>query len=307
MKKCFLIAILIATVLIFPALCEENEDTFCSMRVCNCNEWVSLRAEPDTKSERLLKVPLGNIVDNCAPAGDRFTYCEYDGQTGYILTEYLEPVEDNDFEIDVETDFSPVEGLTLSEMFADENATVIFEEGGEKVVYRRRYPEDGETLTVGRFDATGTAVWAYSTYSSVTTELDMTEAFMAGTDWDRTVMIYNTHIGLTAVDAETGEIRWTLSREQVSLGASITYAVDDFGSMYICGYYGPDPVAIGADGTLLWASSVENPDVFWPYEIRVVEGGIVVCYDSLSQTSVNGHYEAFIGFGGKVEWITVRA
>ena len=197
-------------------------------------------------------------------------------------------------------------GLALEALRAD-GGEVILEDDGETVIFTRHYAEAGELLLVGRFDASGAEKWAYSTFTSMTTELDATHAFLAGTAWDRLAMVYNSWIGLTALDAETGEIRWTLEKERVRLGASITHAVDDFGVMYVCGYYGPDPVAIGADGSVLWQSSVEDADVFWPYEIRVVEGGIIVCYDSLSQTSVNGHYEAFISFGGKVEWISVSA
>ena len=275
------------------------------MRVCNCEEWVSLRAEPNTKSERLIKVPLGETVENCSPADDRFTYCEYEGRAGYILTEYLEPVYAQPF-YDAQAYTSPVDGLTPDAMLAD-GGMVLLDDGADRVIACRYNAQAGELLLVGRFDASGSEAWAYSAFTSEITELNATEAFVAGSEWDRLVMIYNSHVGLAAIDAETGEIRWTLGNDVVHLGASITYAVDDFGTMYICGYYGPDPVAIGMDGTVLWQSDVEDSNVFWPYEIRVVEGGIITCYDSLSQTPANGHYEVFIGFGGKVEWISVRA
>jgi len=61
------------------------------MEVVNCNEWVSLREEPSTKSQRLVKVSLGAIVSNCRQVNHEWIYAEYDGYSGYILTEYLEP------------------------------------------------------------------------------------------------------------------------------------------------------------------------------------------------------------------------
>ena len=62
-----------------------------NMEVVNCNEWVSLREEPSTRSERLVKVSLGAIVSNCQQVNDAWIYAEYDGYSGYILAEYLEP------------------------------------------------------------------------------------------------------------------------------------------------------------------------------------------------------------------------
>ena len=64
-----------------------------NMEVVNCSEWVSLREEPSTRSERLVKVSLGAIVSNCQQVNDAWIYAEYDGYSGYILAKYLEPSE----------------------------------------------------------------------------------------------------------------------------------------------------------------------------------------------------------------------
>ena len=61
------------------------------MEVVNCNEWVSLRETPSTSAKRLVKVSLGAIVRNCMQFNDKWIYAEYDGYSGYILAEYLEP------------------------------------------------------------------------------------------------------------------------------------------------------------------------------------------------------------------------
>ena len=60
-----------------------------AMEVVNCQSWTSLRAYPDSYSTRLLKVPLGAVVTNCYYQDDKFTYCEYNGVGGYILTNNL--------------------------------------------------------------------------------------------------------------------------------------------------------------------------------------------------------------------------
>ena len=57
-----------------------------AMKVVNCQSWTSLRMYPDSGSTRLLKVPVGAVVTNCYYQDDRYTYCEYQGVGGYILS-----------------------------------------------------------------------------------------------------------------------------------------------------------------------------------------------------------------------------
>ena len=53
-----------------------------------CSEYVNLREKPDTKSRSLGQVWIGEVV-MAAPYDNQFSYCCYNGQYGYILTEYL--------------------------------------------------------------------------------------------------------------------------------------------------------------------------------------------------------------------------
>lgn len=59
------------------------------MYVANCEEWVSLRAEMNTSSARLAKVPLGTLLEGVYFWTDEFAYCTYNGMDGFILTRYL--------------------------------------------------------------------------------------------------------------------------------------------------------------------------------------------------------------------------
>lgn len=90
MKRFVTFLLLLCIVLtMMPALADT--EYIGNMEVVNCNEWVSLRELPSTRSERLVKVSLGAIVSDCRKINDAWIYGLYDGHGGYILAEYLEP------------------------------------------------------------------------------------------------------------------------------------------------------------------------------------------------------------------------
>ena len=66
-----------------------------NMRVAHCDSFVSLREKRSTSSARILKVPLGEKVLAYPEYGEEngFYLCVYQGEYGYILTKYLEPME----------------------------------------------------------------------------------------------------------------------------------------------------------------------------------------------------------------------
>ena len=65
------------------------------MKVVNCSSYVSLRAKRSKSAKRLAKIPLGAKVIAFPEAGEEkgFLWCLYQGTYGYILKEYLQPVE----------------------------------------------------------------------------------------------------------------------------------------------------------------------------------------------------------------------
>ena len=60
-----------------------------NFQIVNCQSYASLRAYPDTGSDRLLQIPLGAIVTNVYYQDDRFSYCVYGNMDGYILNDNL--------------------------------------------------------------------------------------------------------------------------------------------------------------------------------------------------------------------------
>lgn len=56
--------------------------------VINCNEFVTLRSQPSTSASEVTRVAKYETVD-CYYYNDTFTYCHYNGMSGYILSRYL--------------------------------------------------------------------------------------------------------------------------------------------------------------------------------------------------------------------------
>ena len=59
-----------------------------TLRVVNCSSWVSLRSYPSTSASAVTRVAKGQTVDAYYYDGT-FTYCYYNGLSGYILSRYL--------------------------------------------------------------------------------------------------------------------------------------------------------------------------------------------------------------------------
>ena len=246
------VALLVALMLLMPAALADD------MTVVNCEEWVSLRERPDKSSARLAKVPLYETVTDCERAENGFVRCDYQGLAGYILEEYLEPVE-----------------MSASKVFLDARAD------GLRVTASRAYEGGGETLYVSVLEKGG-ELWGTELHCADATELTMTDAFIGGTAKTPRLMLYAAGYGLECRDLRTGAALWTLRPAAVNLGASLSHAVDNDGTMYITGYYGPDPVCVDAEGRVLWQASAGSDDIIWPYNVAVTDEGVAVDYEIMS-------------------------
>ena len=253
MKRILLVLLVIALCIPCGALAEGM------LRIVNCQDWVSLRSAPSTQAERLAQVPLGAFVTGEYDPYSEFSYCSYEGVSGYILNEYLE-------------------APALAEQVDDR--TVLAE---------RSYSDSGEVMELSCLDSSGSEAWKRVFQSPYQTELNCTDAFVAGTAEAPMVLVHVSGVGLTALDLFTGQEKWTLGDDVVNLGGSLSCAVGEDGTMYIGGYYGPDPVAISADGELLWQSSSVYGEgdgypleFWWLYELELGPEGLTATYDMSS-------------------------
>lgn len=282
MKRILILAI-IAALLTAPLAAAQTPS---EMQVINCNEWVSLRAEPDSNAQRFAEVPLGETVYGFYASNGDFTQCSYRGSLGYILNQYLEVVS---------------EGGAVKHDPAAEPDQRIPMEGGCIAIWKGYHDDDAkdlysETMYIARLDENGNEIWSHSSESLAAFELSSVDAFVNAPA--NQVMVYNGYYGLTALDAETGAEKWTIGCDTVSLGGDIRYAVAEDGSMYIGGYYGPDPVGISADGRVLFESSClhEDPylgetDFCWMDRVEVHADELIAHYRNVEEPPVTVHYD----------------
>lgn len=72
---------------------EEADEQMMFMKVTTPNGgYVNMRVKPDKKADRVTKINAGEIV-TATPHNSIWSFVEYDGKTGYVMSEYLEEVE----------------------------------------------------------------------------------------------------------------------------------------------------------------------------------------------------------------------
>lgn len=301
---------------------EEGSRELGTMKVINCEEWVSLWKKPSKNADRILKVGLGSFVYNCSVYNDAYIKCEYNGITGYILSEYLEkadataPVAETDpdwYDENVwvtsnesqtgDSDISSAAGFSYVELVsAGETELEERVESGSTIWFLygiRVKNEKNEQLLIGCFNANLQPVWCRSVISSTRSELQLLSVFTGGTEEVPYAMIYNAEKGLQAVDIATGNEVWHISSRDISLGASVCHAVDTDGTLYIAGHNGPHPVAISVRGGVMWAADPGTDEVYGAYRITLNTEGVLCDYESSDNSKTRAHHAVLYSYYGE--------
>ncbi len=266
MKKLFA-ALLCLVLLCAPAALAENWTPGQALTVIDCNEYITLREAPDSASGEITRIPLHGMVTLLEVTDDRFVKVGYGDQIGYARSRYLES------------------SLQYYQEIAQ--AGLMYEISVESTIANHG---DWESVIFTAYDGRGQELWTYGTSVDALTELELIDGFFAGTQGNPLFMVYNAEQGLVALDLLTGREKWSLGTEEVDLGGSICWAVSENGTLYIGGYYGPDPVAISLDGAVLWEAESGDDDLYWLNSITLTEQGVLASYES-SDTAVLYSYQ----------------
>ena len=263
-----------------------------AMRVIKCKDYVSLREAPDKNAAVLAKVPLGSIVLYCnnnvrqyaqgqyRKQASLFIRCEYDGQEGYILKKFLqrapecEPAETKQYNDELTREDIAGSGQTI----LDWNEFNVSVQASFETV-----TEDGATweyVRVGCF-INDLPNWGYTEAVKQNGKPVTLKAFMGGTEDEPMVCVYDEEYGLTVLDLMDGTEMWTILKGECSFGDAAVIAVgENNGTMYIAGTDGPDPIAVSAEGNILWKTDIDDPEVYEPSKIILHSNDIEVTYES---------------------------
>jgi hypothetical protein len=92
--------------------------------------------------------------------------------------------------------------------------------------------------------------------------------------------VYDAEYGLIMLDLIDGSEQWVLSKDACSLGdCAVVTAGANTGILYVAGSDGPDPVAISAEGNVLWRSVIDDPEIYGPTEIILNPNDIEIHYE----------------------------
>lgn len=148
------------------------------------------------------------------------------------------------------------------------------EKGAVRVDFERYYEELYEYAIITGKDDQGNIVWEYET-KYMAADLDRVSEIGVRDD-----CYYFVEDGaIMAMNLSDGTVKW---KNDSFAGSGTGFAFGDDGSLYICGYYGPDFFAVDKDGNTI--NKIENFDsnYFWPHKIeyfgdqaRVTLGGSI--------------------------------
>ncbi len=181
-----------------------------------------------------------------------------------------------------EVENAPVSSYTDVSEYNDDFVILETVVAGVHVYGRQIYQQNSEYLMAVGLDAAGNELWKKETTTDSITELMQTDVFIGGTADAPLVLMYNACKGLTAIDPATGDVKWEIAKATLDLGGSISHVLDDKGVTYIGGYYGPDPVAIDADGNVLWQASSGSAEASWLYRMELSDEGIACSYGKMA-------------------------
>lgn len=141
-----------------------------------------------------------------------------------------------------------------------------------------------ETAEFTCLDENGAAKWSVTYSEPAGSDVDFISWYVSkGTS--PVLYVNRCSSALCALDVETGSLLWEIPVTQKIFGASNSMVCGDDGSLYIGGWYGPDPICVSGEGNILWTSdsSQAGEDVYMLFCLLPLDGGLAAFYDGWNE------------------------
>lgn len=152
--------------------------------------------------------------------------------------------------------------------------------GSTKVNFERFYEEFYEYAILTGVDDSGNVIWTYQTDKYMGADLDRVNEIAI-----RDGRYYFVEDGtIIALNISDGTVIW---KNDSFSGGSPSFTFGDDGTLYICGYYGPDFLAVDKDGNTLKRIDSFDSDYFWPYQIDYLGNRIAITFEGCTDWTVS--------------------
>ncbi len=121
-----------------------------------------------------------------------------------------------------------------------------------------------ESAVIRGVDAAGIHRWSYTTGNYELAQLQRVSQIGLKDN----LYYFDDNGTITALDLQSGQVAWKNGDGGIGLD-EFSYAFDEDGTLYFCGYLGSDFCAIGVDGSTLKEIEQFNEDYYWPDSIEL--------------------------------------
>lgn len=152
-----------------------------------------------------------------------------------------------------------------------ENPIQTAETGEVTVNFKRVEDSSSERGEISGISAQGDVIWQYVTETYPRTELDRVNDI--GTFDGRYYLVEGGTV--KAFDLGSGSVIW--SNDEFT-GCAYGSDFGEDGTLYVCGYYGPDLFVVDGDGNTLKRIDFFHKDYIWPHKIEYLGDQLAITY-----------------------------
>ena len=137
----------------------------------------------------------------------------------------------------------------------------------------------------------GEVLWEYTTDQFESAQMYLTSE--VGRTEDRYYFCENGTV--VALDPQTGEVLWKNADFDGAPAQDQSCLIEENGTVYLCGYLGPDFYAVDADGNTIFRTSTFSEDYWWPYALEKQGDKIAITFEmGPDGDSVDGGYVLYL-------------